>query len=71
MEEILRRIKMPSAPLTRDAIPPLATAEVSVLIDRLKDEPTFRGVWTLDATGAPVAILHALDAKNFAAANGP
>lgn len=68
MEDILERVKYPTAPLTKLQHPPISEGEITTLIHNLEDEPTFRGVWTIADDGVPVAILHALDEKNFRAA---
>lgn len=68
MEDILERVSCPSAPLFKCPHPPIGEGEITALIHNLQDEPTFRGVWTLADDGCPVAILHALDEKNFRAA---
>lgn len=68
MEEIIERVRYPWAPLTKCPRPPIGDGEITALIRNLEYEPIFRGVWTLDDTGGPVAILHALDERNFRAA---
>ena len=68
MEDILERVSGPSAPLIKCPRPPIGEGEITALMHNLQDESTFRGVWTLADNGSPVAILHALDEKNFRAA---
>ena len=68
MEDILDRARYPSAPLIKCPLSPIGDGEIIALIRNLKDEPIFRGVWTLADDGGPVAILHALDERNFRAA---
>lgn len=68
MEDIIDRVRYPSAPLIKCPRPPIGEGEITALIRNLQDEPTFRGVWTLADDGGPVAILHALDERNFRAA---
>jgi hypothetical protein len=68
MEEVLQRAGLPSAPLIRCARAPIGDGEIGALVRSLEKEPTFRGVWTIANDGLPVAILHALDKKNFLAA---
>ena len=68
MEDIIERVLIPSAPLIKCPRPPIGEGEITALIRNLQDEPTFRGVWTLADDGGPVAILHALDERNFRAA---
>jgi len=68
MEEIIERVRYPWAPLTKCPRPPISDGQIKALIRNLKFEPIFRGVWTLDETWGPVAILHALDERNFRAA---
>lgn len=68
MEEIIERVGYPSAPLIKCPRPPISEGEISALISNLQDEPAFRGVWTLANDRTPVAILHALDERNFRAA---
>lgn len=69
MEDIIERVRYPSAPLFKCQRPPIDAGEVAALIQHLQSEPTFRGVWTLTNDGIPVAILHALDEKNFRVAS--
>jgi hypothetical protein len=69
VEDIIERVRYPSAPLFKCQRPPISSAEIAALIQNLQDKPTFRGVWTLADDGIPVAILHALDEKNFRAAS--
>jgi hypothetical protein len=68
MEDILERVSYPTAPLIKSLWAPIGEGEITALIRNLEDEPTFRGVWTLADDGVPVAILHALNEKNFRAA---
>ncbi len=68
MEDILERVGCPSAPLIKYPRPPIGEGEINALIHNLQEEPTFRGVWTLADDCCPVAILHALNEKNFRAA---
>ncbi|MFZ1546782.1 MAG: restriction endonuclease [Candidatus Nitrotoga sp.] len=68
MEDILERVGCPSTSLIKCQRPPISEGEITALIHNIQDEPTFRGVWTLADDGCPVAILHALDEKNFRAA---
>lgn len=69
MEDIIEQVRYPWAPLFKCQRPPIGTGKIAALIHNLQDEPTFRGVWTLADDGIPVAILHALDEKNFRAAS--
>lgn len=68
MEDILERVGCPSVPLIKCQRPTIGEGETNALIHKLQNEPIFRGVWTLADDGCPVAILHALDEKNFRAA---
>lgn len=68
MKNILERVGCPSTSLIKCPRSPIGEGEITALIHNLQDEPTFRGVWTLAEDGCPVAILHALDEKNFRAA---
>jgi len=68
MEDILEQVSYPSAPLIQCQKSPISEGEITALLGNLENEPIFRGVWTIGEDGIPVAILHALDAKNFRAA---
>ena len=68
MEDIIERVRYPSAPLIKCPRPPIGEGELTALMRDLQNEPTFRGVWTLADDSCPVAILHALDERNFRAA---
>ena len=46
MENILDKVKQPSAPLVPLEAAPLSQDETAVLVEHLSQEPTFRGVWT-------------------------
>ena len=68
VEDILERTVYPSAPLLKCLRSPISEGEIAALMRNLEYEPTFRGVWTVAEDGTPVATLHALDQKNFRAA---
>ncbi len=68
VEEIIERVKCPSAPLEKCPQSPITDGELIALSRNLVGTSKFRGVWTIAADGTPVAILHALDETNFRAA---
>jgi hypothetical protein len=65
MEEIIQKVKYPNTSLTLCSHSPITRGEIEALLDELAGEPTFRGVWTINGDGLPVAILHAIDKRNI------
>lgn len=68
MEIFSKKVDYPSTHLIRFASPPITKAEISALLIDFADKPLFQGVWTLSEDGLPVAILRAIDKRNFRAA---
>ena len=68
MESFSKKVDYPSAHLVRCETPPITKPEISTLLKDIEDKPVFHGAWTISKDGLPVAILRAINKRNFRAA---